>query len=645
MTAKFGNGSLWGHALRIGLVVSALATLGTACKEGVITDSIDDESERDLSGIAGPPGETILAPELHDRATWGGGLNADALAYPNSTGDERSLFDMGDTESPLHFFATEHQDNEGVGPLFNQRRCLGCHDNSEHNGRMLAAGVPNPGGILGVNTPVSRAGRQGLTDPAKITKATGNPPTSAFMLYGDYTPSTGAFTPIPELGGPLRHINAVGVCKINDLPPMSVDPHLGGEVRRAVGERAAPPYIGRGLMEAVWYEDIVANDDPADTFKGNSSLPPQPDPTICTGDCISGRHNEGRASDSFTGGDTVIRVSRFGLRGAGPALLAFPIGGATGEIGLTTPFSPTEQPDVDNPNVQCDTVPDPEISADTVLKCRDLIRNIAPPRQADSLYEDPPVSQEAKDVQAGAKLFGVDLAAFRSRMTANATRVGSGPDADHAIAADRQLGCASCHIPVLRTGHSPAKIGGGHLSNRWAPLFSDLLIHQNPSLPPGAPAGLIPGSINRDLSDGVIPGSVSGLAGPDEFRTPPLMGLGRTGPPFFHDARVFLNPIGTGSYPGDPPNPPATTVFTSADEGTTLKQITTFELAVLAAIEVHDLPAPPGNDYANCPNVPPAQDICSRGSPYRGEARNTMEKFRALTSAEQLQVVRFLLAL
>src|SRR2546429_9056695 len=42
--------------------------------------------------------------------------------------------------------------------------------------------------------------------------------------------------------------------------------------RRSVGERAGPPYIGRGLMEAVPTADILANADPNDTRGHESSL-------------------------------------------------------------------------------------------------------------------------------------------------------------------------------------------------------------------------------------------------------------------------------------------------------------------------------------------------------------------------------------
>ena len=652
------------RAARYGLVACVIGALGfaaTSCKEGVVTETFDDEATRDFSGIAMPGDPSKLQPpELHVRDTWGLALNADSLAYPGSPLQEQQLFNFEDPDSPLHFFATPHTDEEGVGPLFNQRMCLGCHNNSEENRDNLAAGatVSAPGKINTVNTPVSRGGRKGNTDHAKITKEFANPPTVAFTLYGDYSPSSGQFIPISELGGPLQHIQAVGECKINDYPPLSIDPFLQGGIdpvtntstlglRRAKGERTAPPYVARGMMEAIHYTDLLANEDPDDHVKTNSTLLPAPDPAICPGDCISGRHNEGRASDSFVGGDPVIRVGRFGVRGTGPTMLQFDIGGTQGEIGLTSPFAPVEQPNIDSPNMVCDKVADPEISADTVLHLRDMIRNISPPRHADAFYETPAVSEEAKDVQAGAQLFGVDLDAFRSRMTPGVAPVKFGdPDADHGIAADRQLGCASCHIPILKTGQSPAKIGGEHLSNRWAPVFWDGLIHKNPELPAGSRPDLIPGNISRDLSDYAIPPQVTGIASGNEFRTPPLMGLGRVGPPFFHDARVYMNVIGNGNYLGDPPTPPSTTVFTSADTGANvLMEIKSVDLAVLAAIELHDLPAPPGNDYKNCPTGRGAGDICGRASPWRGEARNTMEKFRALTRAQQMQVVKFLLSL
>ena len=74
------------------------------------------------------------------------------------------------------------------------------------------------------------------------------------------------------------------------------------------------------------------------------------------------------------------------------------------------------------------------------------------------------------------------------------------------------IGCALCHTPSLPTGSS---VYGG-LSNQTANLFSDLLVHHMGT-----------------LADGIS----QGAAGPDEFRTAPLWGLGQR-IFFLHDGRT-----------------------------------------------------------------------------------------------------------
>jgi CxxC motif-containing protein (DUF1111 family) len=69
------------------------------------------------------------------------------------------------------------------------------------------------------------------------------------------------------------------------------------------------------------------------------------------------------------------------------------------------------------------------------------------------------------------------------------------------------IGCALCHTPSLTTG----QVNFGGLSGQTAHLFSDLLVHH----------------MGTNLDDGISQGN----AGPDEFRTAPLWGLGQ---------RIFL---------------------------------------------------------------------------------------------------------
>jgi CxxC motif-containing protein (DUF1111 family) len=74
-------------------------------------------------------------------------------------------------------------------------------------------------------------------------------------------------------------------------------------------------------------------------------------------------------------------------------------------------------------------------------------------------------------------------------------------------------GCALCHTPTLRTGNSTVAA----LRNQPANLFSDLLVH--------------------DMGDGLADGISQGQAGPREFRTAPLWGLGQR-IFFLHDGRT-----------------------------------------------------------------------------------------------------------
>jgi CxxC motif-containing protein (DUF1111 family) len=83
------------------------------------------------------------------------------------------------------------------------------------------------------------------------------------------------------------------------------------------------------------------------------------------------------------------------------------------------------------------------------------------------------------------------------------------------------IGCVLCHTPSFTTG---AKIASGSsispsvaLSNQTVNLYSDLLVHH----------------MGKGLADGITQGG----AGPDEFRTAPLWGVGQRGF-FLHDGRT-----------------------------------------------------------------------------------------------------------
>jgi CxxC motif-containing protein (DUF1111 family) len=112
---------------------------------------------------------------------------------------------------------------------------------------------------------------------------------------------------------------------------------------------------------------------------------------------------------------------------------------------------------------------------------------------------------------------GIERFAFFMRFLAPPTPSLTLPGGAASITAGRALfqntGCAYCHTPTLYTGNATIRA----LRNKPVHLHSDLLVHQ---MGPG-------------LADDII----QGQAGPDEFRTAPLWGLGQR-IFFLHDGRT-----------------------------------------------------------------------------------------------------------
>jgi CxxC motif-containing protein (DUF1111 family) len=111
----------------------------------------------------------------------------------------------------------------------------------------------------------------------------------------------------------------------------------------------------------------------------------------------------------------------------------------------------------------------------------------------------------------------IEKFAFFMRLLAPPTPSRTTPGGATSIARGRALfgatGCALCHVPSFKTG----KAAVAALSNQTVNLFSDLLTH--------------------DMGVGLSDGVTQGEAGPREFRTAPLWGLGQR-LFFLHDGRT-----------------------------------------------------------------------------------------------------------
>ena len=131
--------------------------------------------------------------------------------------------------------------------------------------------------------------------------------------------------------------------------------------------------------------------------------------------------------------------------------------------------------------------------------------------------------EDANNFSTGSPGTLSDVEAFANfmRMLAPPTPAPDTPTIANGRASFMKIGCAHCHTPSLNTGKMIASgsstVPSAALSNQTAHLFSDLLVHH----------------MGKGLADGIT----QGAAGPDEFRTAPLWGVGQR-IFFLHDGRT-----------------------------------------------------------------------------------------------------------
>lgn len=281
----------------------------------------------------------------------------------------------------------------------------------------------------------------------------------------------GGFDPLPSFGGPqLQHRSIPGY-------PAEVVP------AEATGVAAlTPPAVsGLGYLDAVEDATLIALSDPTDA----------------DGDGISGRlqlHEptelieavlelEGRASPDPGARGTLVGgryIGRFGKKALTVNLLHQTVGAYHEDMGITSDLLPE---DLFNPRAGTrvsDDVPDPEVSSSTVANVVFYLKTLRPPPRRGA--DDP-------EVVAGERIF-------------------------------EEVGCASCHVPSLRTGRAEIEA----LDRVEFFPYTDLLLHD----------------MGAELDDGYTEGS----ALTSEWRTPPLWGIGlqerfQGGQAFYlHDGRA-----------------------------------------------------------------------------------------------------------
>jgi len=259
--------------------------------------------------------------------------------------------------------------------------------------------------------------------------------------------------------------------------------------------RIPTPVFGAGLIESIPDSAILANMQSNATQKSAMGISGHPNAIL------SGNLNLS-ANDGT--------ITRFGWKAQNKSLLMFAGEAYNVEMGISNQLFPQERGETST----CLFVPSPN----------DTLNFTTPATTATS---NPAV---ISDIEAFANFM---------RMLAPPTPAAPTPSSTNGRSTFAKIGCVHCHTPSLTTG---LKIASGSstspsaaLSNQTANFFSDLIVHH----------------MGKGLADGIT----QGAAGPDEFRTAPLWGLGQR-VFFLHDGRTtnLLEAIRDHQSPGSEAN-------------------------------------------------------------------------------------------
>jgi len=188
-------------------------------------------------------------------------------------------------------------------------------------------------------------------------------------------------------------------------------------------------------------------------------------------------------------------ITRFGWKAQNKSLLMFSGEAYNVEMGVTSELFPNERGYPPNP-----------IPASCLLN---------PTPEDRTIYEAPTAVSETSDIEAFAQFMR-----FLDQPAPACTGTACSPAIQAGRATFANIGCANCHSPSMTTSTNPTPTSAQPvtaLSGIQANLFSDLALHH----------------MGIGLADGISQGN----AGPDQFRTSPLWGVGQR-VFFLHDGRT-----------------------------------------------------------------------------------------------------------
>src|SRR6202166_2782771 len=242
--------------------------------------------------------------------------------------------------------------------------------------------------------------------------------------------------------------------------------------------RIPTPVFGAGLIEAISESAILASMKADAPLKAGLGISGHPN-----------AHLSGNANRSANDGT----ITRFGWKAQNKSLLMFSGEAYNVEMGISNQLFSQERDET--PGCLFNATPNDTLNFTTT----------------------PPTTGKSNTAVIS------DIEAFANfmRMLAPPTPAPATPTTENGRAIFAKIGCVHCHTPSFTTG---AMIASGSstrpsaaLSHQTANLYSDLLVHH--------------------MGEGLADGITQGAAGPDQFRTAPLWGVGQR-VFFLHDGRT-----------------------------------------------------------------------------------------------------------
>jgi CxxC motif-containing protein (DUF1111 family) len=237
--------------------------------------------------------------------------------------------------------------------------------------------------------------------------------------------------------------------------------------------RIPTPVFGAGLIEQIPDSAIIANQAASAPTRQAFGIRGRVN-IVLAGSTMSGQPN-------LNGNDGT--AARFGWKAQNKSLLLFAGEAYNVEMGITNELFQTERDEA--PGCQYAATPNDVSNPDATTPAEML---------------------------SGIEKFAIFMR-FLAPPTPSTTVPGGSTSITRGKGLFAAIGCAACHTPTLTTGWSSVAA----LSKKSVNLYSDLMIH--------------------DMGPGLADGISQGQAGPSEFRTAPLWGLGQRNF-FLHDGRT-----------------------------------------------------------------------------------------------------------